>query len=221
MHWRQKVENMPLQTSSVFSHPFSSKILCVVYILIGNRVRVKSSGLAPGLANARPPGSARFANAPPPGMTRRANGPAVAVGEGVWRSWNWLIDWCIKISEILGLNAGTKKRVYVRTPAPVCTCIPGFHMTSQPRPPRALFPGFGGGAPKPGKSSLGTRLMGSSKFKELSILLSYCFHEVLCIRAQLELTDALQQLNTFIYTNLRFERVLRCAIKGAFAWRGF
>ena len=41
---------------------FSGKILCVV-ILIGNRVRVKSSGLAPGLANARPPGSATFANA--------------------------------------------------------------------------------------------------------------------------------------------------------------
>ena len=33
------------------------------YILIGNRVRVKSSGLAPGLANALPPGLARRANA--------------------------------------------------------------------------------------------------------------------------------------------------------------
>ena len=36
---------------------------------------VKSSGLAPGLANARPPGSANFANAPPPGLTRWANAP--------------------------------------------------------------------------------------------------------------------------------------------------
>ena len=35
------------------------------YILIGNHVRVKSSGLARGLANARPPGSATFANVQP------------------------------------------------------------------------------------------------------------------------------------------------------------
>ena len=34
-------------------------------------MRVKSSGMARGLANARPPGSAKFANAPPPGLTRR------------------------------------------------------------------------------------------------------------------------------------------------------
>ena len=45
------------------------------HILIGNRVRVKTSGMAPGLANARSPGSAKFANAPPPGLTRRANAP--------------------------------------------------------------------------------------------------------------------------------------------------
>ena len=45
------------------------------FILIGNRVRVKSSGLARGLANARPPGSATFANAPLPGLTRRENAP--------------------------------------------------------------------------------------------------------------------------------------------------
>ena len=42
-------------------------------MLIGNRVCVKSSGLAPGLANARSPGGAKFANAPPPGLTRQAN----------------------------------------------------------------------------------------------------------------------------------------------------
>ena len=48
---------------------------------MGNRVRVKSSGMARGLANARPPGSAKFANAPPPGLTRRANGGG---GGGGW-----------------------------------------------------------------------------------------------------------------------------------------
>ena len=35
-------------------------------------MRVKSSGMARGLANSRPPGSAKIANAPPPGLTRRA-----------------------------------------------------------------------------------------------------------------------------------------------------
>ena len=43
-------------------------------------MRVKSSGLARGLANARPPGSATFANAPPPGLTRRANAPQLPRG---------------------------------------------------------------------------------------------------------------------------------------------
>ena len=36
-------------------------------------MRVKTLGMAPGLVNAQPPGSAKFANAPPPGLTRRAN----------------------------------------------------------------------------------------------------------------------------------------------------
>ena len=36
-------------------------------------MRVKSSRIALGLANARPPGGAKFANAPLPGLTRRAN----------------------------------------------------------------------------------------------------------------------------------------------------
>ena len=49
-------------------------------MLIGNRVRVKSSGLAPGLANARPPGSAKFANVSPPGLTKRANAPHIPGG---------------------------------------------------------------------------------------------------------------------------------------------
>ena len=47
-------------------------------------MRVKSSGLARGLANARPPGSATFANAPPPGLTRRANAPQLPGGGGGW-----------------------------------------------------------------------------------------------------------------------------------------
>ena len=38
-------------------------------------MRVKSSGLAPGLANARPPGSAKFANTTSPGLTRRGTAP--------------------------------------------------------------------------------------------------------------------------------------------------
>ena len=38
-------------------------------------MRDKSTGMAPGLANARPQGSAKFANAPPPGLTRPANDP--------------------------------------------------------------------------------------------------------------------------------------------------
>ena len=42
-------------------------------------MRVKSSGMARGLVNAQPPGSAKFANAPPPGLTRQAN---VAVAWG-------------------------------------------------------------------------------------------------------------------------------------------
>ena len=46
------------------------------YILIGNRVRVKSSGLA----NAWSPGSATFANAPPLGLTRWANAPQLPGG---------------------------------------------------------------------------------------------------------------------------------------------
>ena len=45
-------------------------------------MRVKSSGMARGLANARPPGSAKFANAPLPGLTRRANAPQLPGGGG-------------------------------------------------------------------------------------------------------------------------------------------
>ena len=53
-------------------------------------MRVKSSGMAPGLANARPPGRAKFANAPPRDwqggqMPRSSPGEEGAGG----------IDWCI------------------------------------------------------------------------------------------------------------------------------
>ena len=55
-------------------------------------MRIKSSGLARGLANARPSGSATFANAPPPGLTRRANAPQLPGGGGLGAGG---IDWCI------------------------------------------------------------------------------------------------------------------------------
>ena len=51
---------------------------------MGSRVPVKSSGMAWGLANARPPGSAKFANAPSLGLTRRENAPQLPGGGGGW-----------------------------------------------------------------------------------------------------------------------------------------
>ena len=61
---------MPLQPSSIYSCPlkisqqlFFLVILCS-YFLIGNRVRLKSLGMTPGLANTRPPGSSAS-----PGLT--------------------------------------------------------------------------------------------------------------------------------------------------------
>ena len=45
-------------------------------------MRVKSLGMAPGMANAQSPGSAKFANAPPPGLTWRANAPQWPGGGG-------------------------------------------------------------------------------------------------------------------------------------------
>ena len=90
-----KIENMPLQPSTIYFCPWqmsqSAFLPVKPYILIGNHVRVKSSGLARGLANARPPGSATFANAPPPGLTRRANAPQLP-GGGLGAGG---IDWCI------------------------------------------------------------------------------------------------------------------------------
>ena len=62
-------------------------------ILIGNRVRVKSLGMALGLTNARSPGSAKFANAPPRDwqggqIPRSSPGGMEGAGAGG-------IDWCI------------------------------------------------------------------------------------------------------------------------------
>ena len=65
-----KIENMPLERPIFF---FFFIIYLCSYILIGNHVRFKSSGIAPGLVNARPPGSAKLADAPLPGLKRRAN----------------------------------------------------------------------------------------------------------------------------------------------------
>ena len=45
-------------------------------------MRVKSSGMALGLANSRPTGSAMFSDAPPPGLIRQANAPQLPGGEG-------------------------------------------------------------------------------------------------------------------------------------------
>ena len=47
-------------------------------------MRFKSSGLAPGLANARPPGGAKFVNAPTPGSEKAGKCPAVAGGGACW-----------------------------------------------------------------------------------------------------------------------------------------
>ena len=66
-----------------------AKFSTCTYILIGNRMHGKSLGIALGLANARPPGRAKFANAPPPGLTRQATPPQQpSGGGGPVRSWN-------------------------------------------------------------------------------------------------------------------------------------
>ena len=57
---------------------FSSKILCVVSFLIGNRARLKSLGKALGLAYARPPGQA----AQNQGLTGQGNVPQWPGGGG-------------------------------------------------------------------------------------------------------------------------------------------
>ena len=55
-------------------------------------MRVESLGMARGLANTRPPGSAKFANAPPSGLTRRADAPQLPGGGGGGRAQVELTD---------------------------------------------------------------------------------------------------------------------------------
>ena len=97
-----KIENMPLQPSTIYFCPWqmsqSAFLPVKPYNLIGNRVRVKSSGLARGsVANARPPGSATFANAQPrdwQGGQMPRSGPGGGGGTG--RRWNWLMHYLRK-----------------------------------------------------------------------------------------------------------------------------
>ena len=68
-----EVENMPLQPSTNFLPSLTDEPIGLFFqynplcgkIRIGNRVRVKSFGVAPGLANNRSSGKAKFAYAPP------------------------------------------------------------------------------------------------------------------------------------------------------------
>ena len=71
---------------------------------------VKSSGMAGGLANAQPLGSAKSANAPPPGLTRRSS-PGWGGG---WVDWaqveltDALIKLCVRALSLTHSNANNK-----------------------------------------------------------------------------------------------------------------
>ena len=69
-------------------------------------MRVKSSGLARGLANARPPGSATFANAPPPGLTRWANAPQLPGRGGSWAQ--------VEVTDALALVLISKDALHIK-----------------------------------------------------------------------------------------------------------
>ena len=69
-------------------------------------MRVKSSGLARGLANARPPESATFANAPPPGLTRSANAPQLPGGGGGWAQ--------VELTDALALVLISKDALHIK-----------------------------------------------------------------------------------------------------------
>ena len=47
---------------------------------MGNRVRVKSSGMAPGAGKCPAPGQCKICKCPTPELTRRANAPQLPVG---------------------------------------------------------------------------------------------------------------------------------------------
>ena len=97
-----KIENMPLQISSIFSRPwqmsqsacFSSKILCVVSCERKPRACQKL-GVGPGVGKCPAPGQRKSCKCPTPGLKRRANTPqhpkGGGGGGGAGRSWNWLM----------------------------------------------------------------------------------------------------------------------------------
>ena len=72
--WTLQHFSLIAQSSSTILSILMCDYLFQVNVFLCNS-GVKGSGLAPGLANTRPPGSANFANAPPPGLTRWANAP--------------------------------------------------------------------------------------------------------------------------------------------------
>ena len=65
----------------------------------------KAQGLARGLANAWPPGSATFANAPPPGLTRWANAPQLPGGGG-WAQ--------VELTDVLALVLISKDALHIK-----------------------------------------------------------------------------------------------------------
>ena len=93
-------------TESAF---FPSKNYLSSYILIGNRVRDKSSGMAPGLANARPR-AAQNLQMPHPRdwkgrqMPRSSPGAEVGGGEEMGAAG---IDWCITFWKMVKFTVST------------------------------------------------------------------------------------------------------------------
>ena len=86
-----KIENMPLQTSSIFSHPwqmsqtacFSSKILCVVTDSDRKPRACQKLGVGPGVGKCPASGQRRICKCPTPGTDRVGKCPTVA------RGWGW------------------------------------------------------------------------------------------------------------------------------------
>ena len=87
--------------------------LCT-YILIGNRVHVKSLGIALGLANARPLGRAKFANAPPPRTDMAGNAPAIAQwgGGGTCAQLELTVALSSENFDILDVKNGNPKLIF-------------------------------------------------------------------------------------------------------------
>ena len=96
---------------------FQENLLCS-YILIGNRVPVKSSGMPPGVGKCPVPGQCKICKCPTPGTDNAGKCPAVARGRGLGAGG---IDWCIIFSN--------KKSVVSRRP---------FELTRELRQSRRL-----------------------------------------------------------------------------------